>query len=122
MAGSGSFALQNTVPLPVMLTVGGNSANSTYSGALTGGGSLFKTGSGNLTLTGSSNFSGGATVNSGSLTFDAQTNSGYNLGTGPIVVNSSGVMNFNNSSEVKRTGFRRWNREHQPGKRPVGQS
>lgn len=65
------------------LTVGTNNASTTYSGALSGTGSLTKVGTGSLTLSGSTGHTGGTTVSAGSL-----------VGTtaslrGPIVNNAS---------------------------------
>ena len=52
----------------VALSVGGNGAGTTYSGALGGPGSLTKTGSGGLTLSGANTYAGGTTIGSGSVT------------------------------------------------------
>lgn len=49
------------------LTVGGNGASSSFSGALAGGGSLVKEGSGILTLAGTSTYTGRTDVNRGTL-------------------------------------------------------
>ena len=49
------------------LSVGGNGQSTTFSGNLTGPGSLTKTGPGTLTLTGANTFAGSTTVNGGTL-------------------------------------------------------
>jgi fibronectin-binding autotransporter adhesin len=67
LTGSGNINLQNTAAAAIVLTVGGNNGNTTYSGALSGPGSLAKAGVGTLTLTGTSSFSGGITVGVGAL-------------------------------------------------------
>jgi autotransporter-associated beta strand protein len=70
LSGSGSLALQdNASPTPnaVALTVGGNNANTVFSGALSGSGSLIKTGNGMLTLTGANLHAGGPIVSQGTL-------------------------------------------------------
>lgn len=67
LAGSGAFALVNSAASPVALTVGGNNASTIHTGAISGAGSLAKVGLGALTLGGSSNFSGGTTVQSGTI-------------------------------------------------------
>ena len=54
LSGSGNLSLQN-IP-PSRLTVGGNNGDSTYSGVLSGSGSLAKAGIGTLPLTGSNTF------------------------------------------------------------------
>ena len=69
LGGSGNLVLRdNSASLnPVMLTLGGNDANATYTGALSGSGGLIKTGAGTQTLSGSNSYSGGTTVNAGVL-------------------------------------------------------
>ena len=59
--------LNNTSPAAVALSVGGNNASTTFSGALSGSGSLTKVGSGMLTLTGWNTYSGDTTVSMGTL-------------------------------------------------------
>jgi len=67
LAGSGNFALQDTAAGAVVLRVGNNNAGSSYSGDLSGAGSLVKIGTGTLTLTGSNAFSGTVAVVDGAL-------------------------------------------------------
>jgi autotransporter-associated beta strand protein len=49
------------------ISLGGNDQSTTYSGTINGTGGLAKAGNGTLTLTGSNTFTGGTTVNSGTL-------------------------------------------------------
>ncbi len=67
LAGSANLALLDNAGTPnaVALTVGGNSASQTYSGVLSGSGSLTKMGLGTLTLSGNSTLTGGLTINNG---------------------------------------------------------
>jgi autotransporter-associated beta strand protein/parallel beta-helix repeat protein len=67
LQGSGGLALNNTAALPVALTVGKSGGSTTFSGALSGSGSLIKVGGGTLTLTGSNNYSGGSTISAGAI-------------------------------------------------------
>lgn len=77
LSGSGSFVLQNTILFvggtgysngaPVALTVGKNNSSTTYSGVMSGTGSLIKTGTGTLTLAGANSYTGSTTVNGGIL-------------------------------------------------------
>ena len=68
LAGSGNVNLATTdaSPLPVVLTIGGNSST-TYSGALSGSGGLTLAGAAALVLTGSNTYSGQTTISSGTL-------------------------------------------------------
>jgi len=77
LSGSGSVMLNETILFtggtgftngnPVALSVGYNNASTTYSGALSGTGSLIKIGTGTLTLSGTNNYSGDTTVSAGTL-------------------------------------------------------
>ena len=65
LAGDGPLALENAGSNPVALNVGSNNNNTTYSGSLSGPGSLAKAGTSALTLTAPSGFSGGTTLGGG---------------------------------------------------------
>jgi autotransporter-associated beta strand protein/parallel beta-helix repeat protein len=67
LQGSGNLTLGNTAGAGVSLTVGNNSAGTTFNGSLSGSGSLIEAGSGTLTLTASNRYSGGTTVGGGEL-------------------------------------------------------
>ena len=66
------------------------STNTTYSGAITGAGSVVKAGTGTLTLTGISDFTGGLTVTAGGVNF----NSAGALGAsgGSVLLNGGGLQ------------------------------
>ncbi|MDD0843067.1 autotransporter-associated beta strand repeat-containing protein, partial [Pseudomonas sp. Gutcm_11s] len=94
----------------------------TYSGDLSGAGSLIKHGSGNLTLTGVNSYTGGTTVsggtltgNTGSLQGNIQLNNGSNLvfdqlidgtyggslsGTGNLIKDGLGSLNLTGTSNI----------------------
>lgn len=90
LTGTASQTLTDTAGSPVTLSVGGNNFSTTYSGALTGAGSLMKTGSGTLTLAGLNSYSGGTVVSNGTL----QTTklSGTYSGNGKVVLMASSVL------------------------------
>lgn len=77
LSGTGDIALNDTLVYssssgfstgnPFALTVGGNNTSTTYSGALSGGGSLNKIGTGTLTLSGTETYTGNTTVSGGRL-------------------------------------------------------
>jgi autotransporter-associated beta strand protein len=67
LAGANSFSLTNSGGAAIALTVGSNNASTTYSGAMTGAGSLTKGGNGVLTLSGANTYSGTTTVFAGIL-------------------------------------------------------
>jgi len=78
LKGSRNLALTNanTTPAAVALTVGGNNANTAYSGNLTGtGGSLTKSGNGTLTLSGTNTYTGATAVSAGTLLIDGNQSS-----------------------------------------------
>jgi autotransporter-associated beta strand protein len=70
LSGAGAIALQNNAatPAPIALTIGNNNAGTTYSGVMSGAGSLTKIGTGTLILSnGGNSFTGNVVVNSGTL-------------------------------------------------------
>jgi autotransporter-associated beta strand protein len=67
LQGSGNLTLGNTAGAGVSLTVGNNSASTTFNGSLSGSGSLIEAGSGTLTLTASNRYSGGTSIGGGVL-------------------------------------------------------
>ena len=80
LTGTGNISLLNnaSTPAAVTLNVGNNNANTTYSGQLSGLGSLTKVGSGELTLTGTNIYAGSTTVSGGTLAVTSPSaTSGY---------------------------------------------
>jgi autotransporter-associated beta strand protein len=67
LAGGNLLQLADTAAGAVAIVVGGNNADSTFSGQITGGGSLTKVGFGTLVLSGTGNYNGGTTVLGGTL-------------------------------------------------------
>lgn len=90
LAGAGNVTLGSAV-----LTAA-NSANSTFSGVISGTGSLVKQGTAALTLTGANTYSGGTTISAGRLV----AGSTGALGTGTVNVGSSGTLEFTTTGTV----------------------
>jgi autotransporter-associated beta strand protein len=89
LKGNQDLALANDSLAAVTLTVGGNNQSTTYSGVLSGPGSLTKTGSGTLTLANANTFSGITTVSAGALALgnsNALQNSVLNCAGGTVSV------------------------------------
>jgi autotransporter-associated beta strand protein len=66
------------------------SGNLTISNTVTGDGTLSMTGAGILTLSGNNTYSGGTTINAGTVTLGSQVSQA--LGTGTVLVNSGGTL------------------------------
>jgi len=84
LSGTSNIVLQtqDTSPLAVALTVGGNTSNTIYSGILSGSGSsLTKSGSGTLTLSGVNTYSGPTTNAAGTLAIGGTTKQAFGTGT-----------------------------------------
>ena len=84
LTGSGKLALSNAPSAAVALTVGNNSVRTTYSGTLSGRGSLIKIGSGVLLLGGSSTYSGPTTINQGELLVNGSLVSAVTVSSGAV--------------------------------------
>jgi len=83
LSGSGNLALQNNAATPAAITlVVGGSGFTTYTGTLSGPGALTLNGTGSLVLLNSNTYSGGTTLDSGSV----GTGSLPSFGTGSITV------------------------------------
>ncbi len=77
LSGSTNLGLTNNASAAVSLSVGNNSSSTTFSGVLSGGGSLNKVGSGTLTLNNAESYTGGTIVSTGTLQLgDGVTNNG----------------------------------------------
>ena len=107
LAGTGPLALSSAVTGALSLYVGNNGANTTYSGGLSGSGSLTKIGFGGLYLAGSNTYSGPTTVTAGRLVAGAANalspNSALAMSAGTLDV--SGFAQTVKSLSLSGTGF-----------------
>jgi fibronectin-binding autotransporter adhesin len=90
LSGSQNLALTNSSAGNVALSIGGNNADTTYSGVMSGGGSIIKVGTGALTLSGASTFTGGTTISAGKLVLD----NSLALQKSILLYGSSGTLDF----------------------------
>ncbi len=102
IAGSGSFALQNSAGAPagVALTVGGNATSTTYTGIISNSastilGSLIKVGNGTLTLGGLNTYRGTTTVDAGALRVNNNSVVTSVTGFGAVTVNGTATLGGN---------------------------
>ncbi len=73
--------------------MGGNNATTTYSGLISGSGSLVKVGGGLMTLAATNSYTGGTTVNGGTLALNANGN-GYGTIQGALTINQGAVVSL----------------------------
>jgi autotransporter-associated beta strand protein len=90
LAGTVNVDLVTTDSAAVALTVGGNNASTTYTGTLSGSGSLTKAGTGALTLSGPNTYTGGTIVEAGILVASNGAN-GSATGSGTVTL-SGGTL------------------------------
>jgi autotransporter-associated beta strand protein len=90
----GGLTSGGTLANGITLSVGNNSLSTTYSGVLSGVGGLVKIGGGVLTLSGSNTYTGGTSVNSGTLLLD------FSAGSAP----ASNIINYTNNLSALTLG------------------
>ena len=81
--GNGTYNLVRGGVLAAMYAdelIGGNNANTTFSGSIGGSGGLVKSGSGTLTLTGSNSFTGGLVLDPGIVSINQRRRLGRPTG------------------------------------------
>jgi autotransporter-associated beta strand protein len=91
LSGSGAITLG-----PGVLSAG-DDTGSTFSGVISGGGSLVKEGSGTLVLSGSNTFTGGTTIHTGILQIGLDNALAT---TGAVVVDTSGTFDLNSHNQT----------------------
>ena len=104
LTGAQDLALANTAAGAVALTLGANNVAATYSGVLSGGGSLTKVGTNTFILGGVNTFTGAATINAGTLRLSVSNAlaTTVNINTPSGLLLSNGTTN--NVSAIIATG------------------
>ena len=100
LGGNGNLALADSAANAITLTVGNGDLSSSYSGALSGAGSLRKIGAGTFTLSGSNSHSGGTVITAGTLQMGSATALGAS--TASLAVHG-GTLDMNGFSETVGT-------------------
>ncbi|HEX4264578.1 MAG TPA: autotransporter-associated beta strand repeat-containing protein, partial [Verrucomicrobiae bacterium] len=98
LTGRSPQTLTDSVGLPVTLSIGGNSSNTTYTGSLTDSGNLVKVGSGTLTLAGTNIYFGATTISNGTLRLGNGGVGGLLSSSSTLTVNGNLAVNRNNTA------------------------
>ena len=101
LTGSQNLDLDNTMPAAVTLSVGNNNGSDTYSGVLSGSGSLTKVGSGTFTLAGSNTYTGGTTLAAGILNLGVGQNGSTSgpLGSPVSIAFAGGTLQYSSVNQ-----------------------
>ena len=102
LKGSQNLSLTNSNSAAVALTIGANNQTTTYSGALSGNGSLVKVGTGTLTLSGNNIYTGTTTISTGTLQISSSGLLGGGSYSGDIA--NSGDFVFGSNSNQTLSG------------------
>jgi autotransporter-associated beta strand protein len=114
LKGSNNLELQNSSSAAVALTVGGNDQSTTFSGSLSGSGSITKTGIGTLTLSNDNTYTGATHINNGTLALTATAALGNTSTTIAAVATLTGGGSFGGAVTINGT--------HAPGFSPGTQT
>jgi len=103
LSGSSSLVLVNESSEEVELSVGANGANTSYTGVLSGAGSLVKIGNGTLTLSGGSanTYSGLTSVTAGTLMLSKTA--GVDAVAGNLAISGTGKVTFGANNQIADT-------------------
>ena len=94
LAGNQDLALTNLAGSAIALTVGNNSADTTFTGVLSASGSLVKAGTGTFTLNTAGTYSGGTVVNAGTLKGGVDNP----FGSGALTLNDGAILSLGNKT------------------------
>jgi fibronectin-binding autotransporter adhesin len=91
MKGNFAMSLTNALGQPIAITFGGNNQTNTFSGSISGAGSLVKVGTGTETFSTANTFTGGLVINAGEV-ISTTGGSASGLGSGPVIVNAGATL------------------------------
>ena len=97
IAGSGNEALADTASAAIALTLGNNNQAASYSGILSGGGSVTKLGTGTQTFAGANSYTGGTILSAGTLQLSGAGTIGSTTGT---LTMNGGVLDVNGTAQT----------------------
>ena len=100
LSGGTGFALRNNAgsPAAIALTVGANNANTSFTGTLSGAGSLNKTGTGSLTLNGSNSFTGGLNVLQGKVILQGDQSQNRLAANSVVTISQGATVDYQNTN------------------------
>ncbi len=106
LSGTGNIGLTNNAATPaaITLTVGGTNASTTYSGIMSGAGSLTKAGTGTLALNGANTYTGVTMINAGILSTNNLAAAGSPSGLGASAGDASNLVFGAQTAVLSYTG------------------
>ena len=114
ISGTGNLALADTGGSAITLQVGGGNSYASYSGILSGAGSLVKKGTSDWLLAGANTYTGSTTINSGSIVMNnnqafGNTSSMITLAGGAIALNGYNLSGHSVTIASNQSSLSNWN-------------
>jgi len=100
LMGSRNLALVNTGGTAVSLSIGNNNSSTSYSGALSGAGSVTKVGTGTLSFSGANTYSGTTVVSAGTLLVNGSVSNSAISVSGSATLGGTGLITPNGAKGI----------------------